>query len=101
MRSMLGPNSDPNTLNSYAEGQLGGVSFRGLGDCPTQRNYPEGVLVWSTCFLDLNGLPDGYIGGRLTTNSLNSPDSLIGEKTDPPGYVQSSIATVRLWEGRL
>jgi hypothetical protein len=96
----FGPTSDPNALNFYAEGQLGGVSFRGVGDCQNKRNYPEGGLVVSRCFLDLSGLPDSYFGGRLTSNSIVSPNSLIGERTDPPGYVQSSIATVRLWKRR-
>jgi hypothetical protein len=99
----FGPTSDPNALNFYAEGQLGGVSFRGVGDCQNNRNYPnypEGGLGVSRCFLDLSGLPDSYVGGRLTSNSIVSPNSLIGERTDPPGYVQSSIATVRLWKRR-
>ena len=40
-----------------------------------------------------------YIGGVLTTNTLNSK-KLVGQESDPPGYVQPSIATVRLWKKR-
>src|SRR5262249_23396878 len=96
----FGPSSDPDVVNFYGEGELGAVAFRGLGECALKRNYPESNLIWSRCFLDLSGLPALYIGGRLTTNSINSPKSLIGEKTDPPGYVQNSIATMRLWKKR-
>ena len=34
--------------------------------------------------------------GSLATNKINSK-ALIGAETDPPGYVQPSIATIRLW----
>jgi hypothetical protein len=93
-------NSDPNTQQLYAEGKLGDVPFRAQGECLSNRNYPEGSLVWSHCSFNLSGLPNGYTGGRFTSNSITSPNSLIGENTDPPGYAQSSIATVRLWKRR-
>ena len=48
--------------------------------------------------LDEN-LPDAYMGGQLTTNTIGSQNAL-GAVTDPPGYVQSSIATIRLWKRR-
>jgi hypothetical protein len=49
--------------------------------------------------MDLEALPDGYISGRLTTNTINSRASL-GDRSDPPGFTQPSIATVRLWRAR-
>jgi hypothetical protein len=35
----------------------------------------------------LSGLPDQYVGGLLTTNSLNS-SNVLGLETDPRGYTQ-------------
>ena len=55
---------------------------------------PEGAR----CFLDLH-ISGGYIGGQLTTNTMRSRQ-LIGVITDPPGYTQNSIATIRLWKRR-
>jgi hypothetical protein len=51
------------------------------------------------CQLDLTGLPPEYVGGQLTTNTLQSRTTL-GSDTDPPGYTQPSIATIRLWKKR-
>ena len=87
IHACFGPASDRNVLNFYGEGELGTKAFHGLGECLIKRNYPEGDLVF------LRGLPEPYIGGALTTNSITSPKSLIGEKTEPPGYAQNSIAT--------
>jgi hypothetical protein len=100
IRACFGPGSDPNVLNFYGEGQLSGVSFTGRGDCRQTREQPESGLSLAQCFLDLGKLPEPYKGGRLTSNTVTSRNNLIGEKTDPPGYVQSSIATVRLWKRR-
>jgi hypothetical protein len=56
------------------------------------------VRSWreSRCFLLLDNLSHGYLGGHLTANTINSRQ-VLGGTTDPKGYVQSSIATVRLW----
>jgi hypothetical protein len=51
------------------------------------------------CFLELSDLPSGYVGGQLTSNTINSRKNL-RDKSDPPGYTQASIATVRLWKRR-
>lgn len=100
LRACFGPTSDPMTVNFYAEGVLGGVNFTGKGECLTVKpNYPENGMTVARCFLDLRDLPDGYIGGQLTTNTMRSR-TLIGPVTDPPGYTQMSIATIRLWRRR-
>jgi hypothetical protein len=39
------------------------------------------------------------VGGLLTTNSIGSLKDM-GLETDPPGYTQSSIATIRVWKKR-
>lgn len=97
LRACFGPTSDPMTINFYAEGVLGGVNFSGKGQCLTaRRDYPEDGLTVARCFLELRDLPDGYVGGQLTTNTMRSR-TLIGPVTEPPGYTQMSIATVRLW----
>jgi len=100
LHACLGSTADPLTSNFYAEGVLGGASFTGSGECRAARqDYPEpGVTVYR-CFLELRGLPSGYVGGQLTTNTVVSRQA-IGEASDPPGYVQPSIATVRLWRRR-
>lgn len=84
----------------YAEGTLGTVPFTGRGECLTvKQNFPEPGISVQRCFLDMDGLPPGYVGGQLTTNTIGSR-SQIGERTEPPGYTQPSIATIRLWKHR-
>jgi hypothetical protein len=100
MHACFGRTADPAVVNFYGEGRLGGVGYRGTGECRVTPDYPERGVNSIRCFLDLSGLPDGYVGGRLTTNSINTPAKLVGETTDPSGYIQSSIATVRLWKRR-
>ena len=96
----FGSTPDPAALNFYGEGELGGVKFTGLGKCTTLRSdLPETGLRVSHCFLNLSGLDDPYVGGLLTSNTIGSRKSL-GPESDPAGYVQSSIATVRLWKRR-
>ena len=88
-------------LSFYAEGEVGGVSLVGRGQCrTTRRDFPETGISLLTCQLDLTGLPSEYVGGQLTTNTLSSRATL-GADTDPPGYTQASIATIRLWKKRL
>jgi hypothetical protein len=88
------------TYNFYAEGVLGTISFSGRGECATApQGYPEAGLTVQRCFLQLGQLPDPYVGGQLTTNTISSRATL-GGVSDPPGYTQPSIATVRLWKRR-
>jgi hypothetical protein len=88
------------TFAFYAEGALNGVTFTGLGECRTERtNYPEEGLLMQRCFLILRDISAGYIGGHLTANTINSRNTL-GGRSDPPGYTQPSIATIRLWKAR-
>jgi hypothetical protein len=91
--------SDPGVARFYAEGTLGGVTFKGTGECHNRRDRPEKGLVVSRCFLELSSLPAQFAGGLLTTNSMNSQNSL-GMETNPGGYTQASIATIRLWRRR-
>jgi hypothetical protein len=97
LHACFGKVTDPNLLNFYGEGEIAGIRFTGRGRCTSLKaDAPEPGLNESTCFLDLGGLKDPYKGGLLTTNTLRSRN-ITGDKSDPPGYVQPSIATVRLW----
>jgi hypothetical protein len=100
LHACFGSTGDPATANFYAEGVLGGVPFTGTGECRAlKRDYPETGITGYRCLLELRDLPKAYIGGQLTTNTVVSRNA-IGERSDPPGYIQSSIATVRLWKRR-
>jgi hypothetical protein len=100
LHACFGPTPDPMRFSFYAEGALGGTPLIGQGDClMVRQDFPEEGLRLFRCFLDLSGLPEGYVGGHLTTNTVTSKRS-IGDVSDPPGYVQPSIATIRLWKKR-
>jgi hypothetical protein len=96
----FGQTSDPAVTNFYGEGRLGSVPFKGIGECHVVKlNFPEEGLSPLRCFLDLSGLPPEYVGGELTTNTILSR-KLLGTETEPAGYTQASIATIRLWKKR-
>jgi hypothetical protein len=100
LHACFGSTSDPSTANFYAEGVLANVSFKGTGECRIMKqDFPEPGIIPNRCFLELRELPNGYIGGHLTTNSVVSRNR-IGDKSDPSGYTQPSIATIRLWKRR-
>ena len=100
LHACFSPTSDSLTASFYAEGEVGEVSLVGRGQCrTTKRDFPEAGISLFTCQLDLTGLPSAYVGGQLTTNTLGSR-TLLGAETDPPGYTQPSIATIRLWKKR-
>jgi hypothetical protein len=92
--------ADPGVVSLYIEVDLGGVRSVGVGKCTSARSdFPEPDLRVISCFANLSGLPAPYVGGLLTTNSIDSRQPL-GAESEPPGYVQPSIATVRLWKRR-
>lgn len=100
LHACFGGTQEPTRFSFYAEGALGGTPFTGHGDCLMARqDFPESGLQVFRCFLDLTALPEGYVGGHLTTNTVTSKRTL-GDVSDPPGYVQPSIATIRLWKKR-
>ena len=100
LRACFGSTDDPKLLNFYAEGALGSATFTGRGECLAGKaDYPEIGITTSRCFLHLGDLPKEYVGGELTTNSIRSRN-VIGDVSDPPGYTQPSIATIRLWRRR-
>jgi hypothetical protein len=100
LRGCFGPTSERARQNFYADIKLGSLSFRGLGECLALAvDFPEAGLFPVRCQLVLSGLPAPYVGGLLTTNTLTSKAAFGGE-SDPPGYTQASIATIRLWKAK-
>ena len=98
LHACFGKTTDPNLRNFYGEGKIAGKQFRGSGKCTTLKTeFPEPGLSVGTCFLELDGLKAPYGGGLLTTNTLLARNAT-GEQSDPPGYVQPSIAAIRLWK---
>ena len=100
LRACFGSTPDQTLSTFYAEGALGAVTFTGRGECRSVRqDFPEPGMTVYRCFLELSDLPGGYVGGQLTTNTMGSRNAL-GDETDPPGYTQPSIATIRVWRRR-
>ena len=100
LRACFGPTSEPALQNFYAEIKLGSISFRGNGECRAVKvDFPQAGLFPVRCQLVLSGLPAPYVGGLLTTNTMTSKVAFGGD-TDPPGYTQASIATIRLWKSK-
>jgi len=100
VRVCFGSTADRAVSNFYGEGTIGGMPYVGTGDCRlVGADVPEKGLVLLRCVLTLRGLPPPYVGGMLVTSTIGSKAAL-GDATDPPGYTQSSIATVRLWKAR-
>lgn len=97
LRACMGPTSERPRQNFYAEIELNGMSFVGKGECTALLlDFPEPGLFPVRCQLLLSGLPPPYVGGLLTTNTMTSAAAFGGD-TEPPGYTQASIATIRLW----
>ena len=96
----FGPTGDPAIRNFYLELQLGDKAVKGIGDCrQTKADFPERGLRSIRCYLVLSDITGQYVGGQLTTNTMRSR-KLLGPDSDPAGYVQPSIATIRLWKKR-
>ena len=94
------PTPDAIVSKWYGEGTLVSTPFKAIGECRLGKpDFPERGLTAMNCRLDLSGLPSGYVGGVLTSNTMQSRKRQ-GIETDPPGYTQTSIATIRLWRKR-
>ena len=100
LRGCVGQTADPLVANFYAEGQLAGLPLTAAGRCRALRaDHPEAGTTFMACSFELRNLPSPYVGGHLTTSTMNSRQA-VGAVSAPPGYVQPSIATVRLWKAR-
>jgi hypothetical protein len=70
-----------------------------MGSCQLQANFPETGISQVRCFQALSGLPNEYVGGVMLNNGIVSQNEN-GDVSSPPGYLQSGIATFRLWKKR-
>lgn len=99
-RSQDTPKTGRSAQPNQVDLRLGRTALKGIGDCrQTKSDFPERGLTAYQCFLDLSDPLGQYVSGQLTTNTMNSLNNL-GLESDPPGYVQASIATIRLWKRR-
>jgi hypothetical protein len=99
IRGCFGSTPDPTFSNAYVEGTIAGIPFKGMGNCQAQADFPEKGIDHVRCFTALTGLPNNYVGGALLNNAIGS-QSNIGSTSSPPGYLQSGLATFRLWKKR-
>lgn len=100
LRGCFGPTDDRTRQNFYAEIRLGLRTFRGSGEClALMIDFPETGLFPVRCQLVLNDLPAPFVGGLLTTSTMTTKAPFGGE-SEPPGYTQASLATIRLWRAR-
>jgi hypothetical protein len=81
------------------EGVLDGITYRGRGECRSGADAPEPGVTPQTCLLSLRDMP-GYTSGQLATNTVVTR-AVLGDRSDPQGYTQSSIAVIRLWKRRV
>ncbi|MCX7365314.1 MAG: hypothetical protein NTV97_26260 [Alphaproteobacteria bacterium] len=100
LRGCFGPTDDRARQNFHAEIRLGLHTFHGSGECRALMiDFPETGLFPVRCHLVLGGLSAPFVGGLLTTNTMTTRARFGGE-TEPPGYTQASLATIRLWRAR-
>lgn len=100
LRGCFGPTDDRARQNFHAEIRVREMAFQGKGEClALMVNFPEPGLFPVRCQLILSGLPAPFVGGMLTTNTMTSQAGFGGD-SEPAGYTQASIATIRLWRAR-
>lgn len=100
IRACFGATATRGLFNFYLETKLGALTMTGKGECTFGvADLPEKDLLIARCTVPLKVASDEYTGGLLVTSSMGSK-ALLGLQTDPPGYTQSSIATIRLWRRR-
>jgi hypothetical protein len=99
IRGCFGSGETQDSSFAYTEGTIAGVPFKGIGSCQTQVNFPETGISHVRCFQALSGLPSEYVGGVILNSGIKSQNAN-GDVSSPPGYLQSGIATFRLWKKR-
>jgi hypothetical protein len=83
-----------------AFGAVAGIAWSGYGECtPVVSQPPESTVRAFTCNLTIEGLPEGYDGGWLTSSTV-APVLGASAPADAhvPGYLSTSIVTLRLWK---
>lgn len=86
-------------VQMYATGKIANVPWVGIGECAVLKSQPPvRTVVAFQCQLDLSGLPGGYSRGSLISSTLApflGKDQSAGAHV--PGYLSTSVVTVRLW----
>lgn len=112
----FGPRSDSAPMPFYSRLNINGIKAVGRGECATRyEDFPEPHVIIQDCWLKLENLSAGYVGGFVTMNSLattgGAPNTAAardctggpcgrGYESNPPGYFQTSVATMRVWRQR-
>jgi hypothetical protein len=106
--------SETGRTEFFSKMVINGVTATGRGEC-IQRysDFPEPRVGVQECWLKLEGLPEGYVGGFVTTSTVATrvADAVAaaacaggpcgrGLESDPPGYVLPAVVTTRLWKAR-
>lgn len=92
-----GPTSETAPVSFYGQGHLDNLPFSGAGACVVSKaRFPVPETTTIRCFLELGGLPERYVGGLLTTNTLIPVSPGPDFTGTVPGYTSASIATIRL-----
>jgi hypothetical protein len=98
IRACFGATENRAVVNFYLETTLSGLAISGKGGCTVVlADQPEKNMFVSRCTVPLKVASDAYVGGLLVTSSMTTNEATFGLQTNPPGYTQVSIATVRLW----
>jgi hypothetical protein len=91
----FGPLGQDGTLKASMQGTLGRLTYAGRGDCRVMGSKPPAPgLAPLACTVDLSALPDGYVGGYLTTSSLAPTQG-----AHVHGFLSTSVIIYRLWKG--
>lgn len=93
----LAPNQP---FKMFASGDVAQLHWSGRGECVPMSAQPPDIKVRAfNCNLALDQLPDGYASGWLTSSTL-AP--VLGPTASPdahvPGYLSTSVVTLRLWK---
>jgi hypothetical protein len=96
LATCTGPTTNPNVLNFYGEGEIGGVRFKGDGECTRYENPPTGAVTSLSCYNRAAVLTEGYSGGLLISNTIGPPEFPAGGVV-PAGYLATSVAVARFW----
>ncbi len=87
------------SVQMYAAGKVAGVPWTGVGECIVAKAQPPvHTVVTYTCKLDLSELPAAYSGGFIVSSTLATLLRGQPPTAHVPGYVSTSIVTMRLWK---
>jgi hypothetical protein len=99
-RACFGAQAIGKPFSMFAAGTIGGIPWKGNGDCtPMTAQPPVQTVRTFNCNLVISGLPEGYVGGWLTS-STEAP--IFGASAAPDahvrGYLSTSVVVLRLWK---